>query len=136
MPELWLRRLAWRCIERRRRRERILKLQQGTLPPEGGEAVSSDLGRFVPVALKRFKDAYDLVKQHLQICGECREEFALLLKALERLMESQKRLARPLATVTIGADFSVVCASPIGNSRDRWAMHATNNSRLEFSLQG
>ena len=35
------------------------------------------------------EEAYDLVHQHLQICDECREDFALLLKALEGLVEPQ-----------------------------------------------
>jgi hypothetical protein len=35
------------------------------------------------------EDAWDLVRQHLQICDECREEFTLLLNALEGLVESR-----------------------------------------------
>jgi hypothetical protein len=31
------------------------------------------------------EEAYDLLRHHLQICGECHEEFTLLLKALEGL---------------------------------------------------
>jgi RNA polymerase sigma-70 factor (ECF subfamily) len=50
-----------------------------------------------------------------------------LLAAMHRVIDEQ---------LTNGAGFFVVCASPIGTSRDRWAMHTTRNSRLEFSLQG
>jgi hypothetical protein len=50
-----------------------------------------ELGSFAELTLegRPVDEAYDLVQQHLQICGECREEFALLLKALEGLVESQ-----------------------------------------------
>jgi predicted anti-sigma-YlaC factor YlaD len=50
-----------------------------------------ELGSFAELTLegRPVDEAYDLVQQHLQICGECREEFALLLKALEDLVESQ-----------------------------------------------
>ena len=45
------------------------------------------LGAFAELTLKGrpAEEAYDLVRQHLQICGECTEEFALLLRALEAL---------------------------------------------------
>jgi hypothetical protein len=51
-----------------------------------------EVGGFAELTLagRPVEDAYDLVEQHLQICGECREEFALLLKALESLMEPQQ----------------------------------------------
>ena len=39
---------------RHRRREKKLILHQETLPLKGGEAVSSDRGRSVPIALKRY----------------------------------------------------------------------------------
>ena len=50
-----------------------------------------ELGGFAELILKGrpVEEAYDLVQQHLQICGECSEEFALLLKALECLVEPQ-----------------------------------------------
>jgi predicted anti-sigma-YlaC factor YlaD len=50
-----------------------------------------ELGSFAELTLegRPVDEAYELVQQHLQICGECREEFALLLKALEGLVESQ-----------------------------------------------
>ena len=35
------------------------------------------------------QEAHDLVQHHLQICGECLEEYSLLLKALEALEEPQ-----------------------------------------------
>ena len=46
-----------------------------------------ELGSFAELTLKGrpVEDAYDLVQQHLQICDECHEEFALLLKAIEGL---------------------------------------------------
>jgi hypothetical protein len=45
------------------------------------------LGAFAESTLKGrpAEEACDLVRQHLQICGECSEEFMLLLKALEAL---------------------------------------------------
>ncbi len=51
-----------------------------------------ELGSFAELTLtgRPVEEAYDLVQQHLQICDECREEFALLLKALEGLMEPQQ----------------------------------------------
>ena len=51
----------------------------------------AEVGGFAELTLKGrpVEDAYDLVQQHLQICDECREEFALLLKALEGLVETQ-----------------------------------------------
>ena len=50
-----------------------------------------EVGGFAELTLKGrpVEDAYDLVQQHLQICDECREEFALLLNALECLVEPQ-----------------------------------------------
>ncbi len=50
-----------------------------------------ELGSFAELTLegRPVEQAYDLVQQHLQICDECREEFALLLKALEGLVEPQ-----------------------------------------------
>ena len=50
-----------------------------------------ELGGFAELTLegRPIEEAYDLVQQHLQICDECREEFALLLKALEGLVEPQ-----------------------------------------------
>ena len=50
-----------------------------------------ELGSFAELTLegRPVEEAYDLVQQHLQICGECREEFALLLKALEVLVKPQ-----------------------------------------------
>ena len=50
-----------------------------------------ELGSFAELTLTGHpvEEAYDLVQQHLQICDECREEFALLLKAFEGLMEPQ-----------------------------------------------
>ncbi len=50
-----------------------------------------ELGSFAELALegRPVEEAYNLVQQHLQICGECQEEFALLLKALEGLVEPQ-----------------------------------------------
>jgi len=50
-----------------------------------------ELGSFAELTLegRPVEEAYDLVQQHLQICGECSEEFALLLKALERLLGPQ-----------------------------------------------
>jgi hypothetical protein len=50
-----------------------------------------ELGSFAELTLegRPVDEAYDLVQQHMQICGECREEFALLLIALEGLVESQ-----------------------------------------------
>jgi predicted anti-sigma-YlaC factor YlaD len=52
----------------------------------------AEVGGFAELTLagRPVEDAYDLVEQHLQICAECREEFALLLKALESLMEPQQ----------------------------------------------
>jgi hypothetical protein len=46
-----------------------------------------EVGRFAELTLKGrpVEAAYDLVQQHLLVCSECREEFALLLKALEGL---------------------------------------------------
>jgi len=51
----------------------------------------AEVGGFAELTLRGrpVEDAYDLVQQHLQICDECREEFALLLKALAGLMEPQ-----------------------------------------------
>ena len=48
-----------------------------------------ELGSFAELTLegRPVEEAYDLVQQHLQVCGECQEEFALLLKALEGLEE-------------------------------------------------
>jgi hypothetical protein len=48
-----------------------------------------ELGGFAELTLKGrpVEEAYDLVEHHLQICDECSEEFALLLKALESLVE-------------------------------------------------
>ncbi len=48
-----------------------------------------ELGSFAELNLegRPVEEAYDLVQQHLQICEECREDFALLLKALETLAE-------------------------------------------------
>ena len=45
------------------------------------------LGRFAEQTLKGrpAEEAHDLLRHHLEICGECREEFAMLLKALEGL---------------------------------------------------
>jgi predicted anti-sigma-YlaC factor YlaD len=50
-----------------------------------------ELGSFAELTLegRPVEEAYDLVQQHLQVCDECREEFALLLKAIEGLMEPQ-----------------------------------------------
>jgi hypothetical protein len=49
------------------------------------------LGSFAELTLEErpVEEAHDLVQQHLQICDECREEFALLLKALQTLVEPQ-----------------------------------------------
>jgi len=51
-----------------------------------------ELGGFAELTLtgRPVEEAYDLVHQHLQICGECREEFALLLKAIESLVEPRQ----------------------------------------------
>ncbi len=51
-----------------------------------------ELGSFAELTLegRPVEEAYDLVRQHLQICDECREEFALLLKALESLVEPRQ----------------------------------------------
>ena len=51
-----------------------------------------ELGSFAELTLegRPVEEAYDLVQQHLQICDECREDFALLLKALEGLVEPQQ----------------------------------------------
>jgi hypothetical protein len=51
-----------------------------------------ELGSFAELTLKGrpVEEAYDLVQQHLQVCGECQEEFALLLKALEGLEEPRQ----------------------------------------------
>jgi hypothetical protein len=48
-----------------------------------------EVGSFAELTLRGrpIEEAYDLVQQHLQVCGECREEFALLLKAIEGLVE-------------------------------------------------
>ena len=53
-----------------------------------------ELGGFAELTLKGLpvEEAYDLVQQHLQVCGECHEEFALLLKALEGLEEPCREL--------------------------------------------
>jgi predicted anti-sigma-YlaC factor YlaD len=50
-----------------------------------------ELGSFAELTLegRPVDEAYDLVQQHLQICDECREDFALLLVALERLLASE-----------------------------------------------
>ena len=50
-----------------------------------------EVGAFAELTLKGrpAEDAFDLVQQHLQVCGECLEEFELLLKGLERLMQPQ-----------------------------------------------
>jgi hypothetical protein len=55
------------------------------------DACLGELGGFAELTLKGrpVEEAYDLVQQHLQVCGECREEFELLLKALECLVEPQ-----------------------------------------------
>jgi hypothetical protein len=47
----------------------------------------AELGSFAELTLRgrTADEAYDLVRQHLQICGECCEEFHLLLRALEHL---------------------------------------------------
>ena len=47
-----------------------------------------EVGSFAELTLtgRPVEEAYDLVQQHLLICGECHEEFALLLKALEGLV--------------------------------------------------
>jgi hypothetical protein len=47
-----------------------------------------ELGSFAELTLegRPVDEAYDLVQQHLQICDECREDFALLLVALETLL--------------------------------------------------
>jgi hypothetical protein len=47
-----------------------------------------EVGGFAELTLRGrpVEDAYDLVQQHLQICDECREEFVLLLEALEGLI--------------------------------------------------
>ncbi len=52
----------------------------------------SEVGSFAELTLegRPIEEAYDLVQQHLQVCGECSEEFALLLKALEGLLEPQQ----------------------------------------------
>jgi hypothetical protein len=49
------------------------------------------LGSFAELTLRGRppEEAYDLVQHHLQVCGECHEEFALLLKALEALAGPQ-----------------------------------------------
>jgi hypothetical protein len=49
------------------------------------------VGAFAELTLKDrpVEDAFDLVQQHLLICDECREEFVLLLDALEGLAEPQ-----------------------------------------------
>jgi hypothetical protein len=46
-----------------------------------------EVGSFAELTLegRPIEEAYDLVQQHLQVCGECSEEFAFLLKALESL---------------------------------------------------
>jgi hypothetical protein len=51
----------------------------------------AELGSFAELTLRgrTAEEAYDLVRQHLQICGECCEEFNLLLKALEHLAVPQ-----------------------------------------------
>ena len=50
-----------------------------------------EVGRFAELTLegRPLEEAHDIVQQHLQVCGECCEEFALLLKALESLAEPQ-----------------------------------------------
>ena len=49
------------------------------------------LGSFAELNLKGrpAEEAHDLLRHHLQICGECQEEFDLLLKALEGLAGPQ-----------------------------------------------
>ena len=51
----------------------------------------TELGNFAEQTLRgrTAEEAYDLVRQHLQICGECCEEFHLLLRALEHLAGPQ-----------------------------------------------
>ncbi len=55
------------------------------------DACLGELGGFAELTLegRPVEEAYDLVQQHLQVCGECRKEFELLLKALECLVEPQ-----------------------------------------------
>ncbi len=55
------------------------------------EECLAQLGGFAELTLKgrSVQEAYDLVRQHLQICGECGEEFTLLLKALEAIAGPQ-----------------------------------------------
>jgi hypothetical protein len=50
-----------------------------------------ELGGFAERALAGLpvEQAYDLVQQHLRICGECQEEYLLLLKALETVEQPQ-----------------------------------------------
>ncbi len=50
-----------------------------------------EVGGFAELTLegRQVDEAYDLVQQHMQICDECREDFALLLVALERLLGSE-----------------------------------------------
>jgi hypothetical protein len=49
------------------------------------------MGSFAELTLKGrpAEEAHDLLRHHLQICGECQEEFELLLKALEGLAATQ-----------------------------------------------
>jgi hypothetical protein len=49
------------------------------------------LGSFAELTLKGrpAEEAHDLLRHHLRICGECQEEFELLLKALEALAGPQ-----------------------------------------------
>ena len=49
------------------------------------------MGSFAELTLKGrpAEEAHDLLRLHLEICGECREEFELLLKALEGLAGRQ-----------------------------------------------
>jgi hypothetical protein len=49
------------------------------------------LGSFAELTLRgrTAQEGYELVRQHLQLCGECCEEFNLLLRALEHLAGPQ-----------------------------------------------
>jgi hypothetical protein len=51
-----------------------------------------EVGDFAELTLKGrpAEDAFDLLQQHLLICDECREEFVLLLDALQVLVEPQQ----------------------------------------------
>ncbi len=73
-------RALWRAVSRTREQELNCDECLGEL---GGFAQLTLTGR--PVA-----EAYDLAHQYLQVCGECREEFTLLLRAIESLVEPRQ----------------------------------------------